>query len=220
MEFQQRDNETLAAYIHWFKVETKRFSFNSDTAAMHIINKSLWDTHNTAVKIYQKEPQTLLEAIRLAWCTVVQLWRVQQPYTGLPWQNPSIENTSPLQQVTFPTTLWPQPWRKYILLTTDSAMEDVLTSHNDTTNPIITEALATTKDMHPISHPTTTLFHAILWPTEALDNIHTGTHLTNITVTPLYHATFPIIVSLNVIPQTKTSQFKPLSPYSSKATDK
>ena len=65
MEIQQRDNETLAAYVHQFKTEAKRFSFNSDTTTICIFIKGLWDAHNTAVKIYEKDSQTLSEVIRL-----------------------------------------------------------------------------------------------------------------------------------------------------------
>ena len=65
MEIQQRDNETLAAYAHWFKTEVKRCSFNSDAAAIHIFIKGLWYAHKTAAKIYKKDPQTLLEVTML-----------------------------------------------------------------------------------------------------------------------------------------------------------
>ena len=41
MEIQQRENEMLAAYAHWFKTETKRYDFNSNTAAIHIFVKGL-----------------------------------------------------------------------------------------------------------------------------------------------------------------------------------
>ena len=34
-------------------------------------------------------------------------------------------------------------------LTTDTATEDTLTFHDHTTDPTVTEALATTEDMHP-----------------------------------------------------------------------
>ena len=63
MEIQQRDDKTLAAYVNWFKTEAKRCSFNSSTAAIHIFVKGFQDAHNTAVKIYEKDPKTLLEII-------------------------------------------------------------------------------------------------------------------------------------------------------------
>ena len=65
MEIQQRENETLAAYIHQFKTEVKRCDFNSDTTTICIFVQGLWDAHNIAAKIYEKEPQTLLEVIKL-----------------------------------------------------------------------------------------------------------------------------------------------------------
>ena len=34
MEIQQRDNKTLAAYVHQLKTEAKRCDFNSDTATI------------------------------------------------------------------------------------------------------------------------------------------------------------------------------------------
>ena len=46
--------------------------------------------------------------------------------------------------------------------TTGAAMEDVSTSHNYTTDPTMTIALATTKDIHPALHPTITAVCAIL----------------------------------------------------------
>ena len=64
MEIQQRDNETLAAYVHQFKTEAKRCDFNSNTAAICIF-KGLQNPHNIAAKIYEKGPQTLSEVIKL-----------------------------------------------------------------------------------------------------------------------------------------------------------
>ena len=57
MEIQQRDSETLAAFVHWFKTEAKRCDFNSDTVTIHIFVKGLWNVHNTAAKIYEKDPR-------------------------------------------------------------------------------------------------------------------------------------------------------------------
>ena len=65
METQQRDNETLAAYVHHFKMETKRSDFNSDTANIHIFVKGLWDAHNITAKVYEKDPQILSEVTKL-----------------------------------------------------------------------------------------------------------------------------------------------------------
>ena len=60
METQQRDSETLAVYVHCFKMEAK-----SATAAICIFIKGLWDAHNIAAKTYEKDPQTLFEVIKL-----------------------------------------------------------------------------------------------------------------------------------------------------------
>ena len=65
MEIQQMDNETLAACVHCFKMEAKRCDFNSDTGAICIFVKGLWDTHNIAAKVYEKDPRTLLEVTKL-----------------------------------------------------------------------------------------------------------------------------------------------------------
>ena len=65
MEIQQRDNEALAAYVHHFKTETQMCDFNCDTAAICILVKGLWNTHNIMAKIYENYFQTLLEVIKL-----------------------------------------------------------------------------------------------------------------------------------------------------------
>ena len=41
MEIQQKDNETLAAYIHHFMTAAKQCAFNNDTVAIHIFVKGL-----------------------------------------------------------------------------------------------------------------------------------------------------------------------------------
>ena len=77
--------------------------------------------------------------------------------------------------------------------------------HNHTTDPTMTEALATTKDIHHTPHPTTTAVCVILQLINALGGTHAGTHHISITITHLDHATFPTGVTLKVIPQTKTN---------------
>ena len=42
MEIQQKNNETLAAYIHHFKTEAKWCTFDIDTVKIHIFVKGLW----------------------------------------------------------------------------------------------------------------------------------------------------------------------------------
>ena len=65
MDIQQKDNETLAAYFHHFKTAAKSCAFDNDTAAIHIFVKGLGDAPTIASKIYEKEPQTLAEVIKL-----------------------------------------------------------------------------------------------------------------------------------------------------------
>ena len=65
MEIQQKENETLAAYIHNFKMEATRYDFNNYTAAIYIFVQGLRDAHNVAEKVYEKDPKTLSEVIKL-----------------------------------------------------------------------------------------------------------------------------------------------------------
>ena len=65
MEIQQKDNETFAAYIHHFKTAAKQCIFDNETAVICIYVKGLWDAHTTTAKMYEKDPQTLSEVIRL-----------------------------------------------------------------------------------------------------------------------------------------------------------
>ena len=41
MKIQQKDNETLAAYIHHFKTAAKQCAFDNDSVAIHIFDKGL-----------------------------------------------------------------------------------------------------------------------------------------------------------------------------------
>ena len=41
MEIQQKDNETLAAYIHCFKAAAKQCAFDNDTATVVFLLKAL-----------------------------------------------------------------------------------------------------------------------------------------------------------------------------------
>ena len=65
MEIQQQDNETVAVYIHHFKTVAKQCAFDNDTMAICIFVKGLQDAPTIATKIYEKDPQTLAEVIRL-----------------------------------------------------------------------------------------------------------------------------------------------------------
>ena len=54
MELQQKDNETLAAYVHCFKTVAWRCTFHIDTVAICIFVDGLWDAHTTAATIYER----------------------------------------------------------------------------------------------------------------------------------------------------------------------
>ena len=64
MEIQQKDNETLAAYIHHFKTAAKQCACDNDTAVIHIFVKDLGEAPAIKSKIYE-DLQTLAEVIRL-----------------------------------------------------------------------------------------------------------------------------------------------------------
>ena len=63
MEIQQKEKESLTAYIHHFKREAKRCNFTNSTATMRIFVKGLRNAHMLAAQIYKKAPQTLADAI-------------------------------------------------------------------------------------------------------------------------------------------------------------
>ena len=63
MEIQQKEKESLAVYIHYFKREAKRCNFTNNTVTIRIFVKGLKNTHSLATQIYEKGPQTLADAI-------------------------------------------------------------------------------------------------------------------------------------------------------------
>ena len=64
MDIQQTDKESLATYVHRFKREANRCKFDNDAATIRIFLKGLKNVHTIAMKVYEKGPQTLTEAIR------------------------------------------------------------------------------------------------------------------------------------------------------------
>ena len=64
MEIQQKEKESLAAYIHWFKREANRCNFNNNAAVIWIFIKGLRNAHTLATRVYEKGPQSLADAIR------------------------------------------------------------------------------------------------------------------------------------------------------------
>ena len=63
MEIQQKEKESLAAYIHCFKREAKRFNFTNSTTTIRIFVEGLRNVHMLATQVYEKGPQTLADAI-------------------------------------------------------------------------------------------------------------------------------------------------------------
>ena len=62
MDIQQKDKESLAAYIHRFKRDAKRCNFNN-AATIRIFVKGLKNAHTLAVCVYEKGPQTVADTI-------------------------------------------------------------------------------------------------------------------------------------------------------------
>ena len=63
MEIQQKEKESLTAYIHHFTREAKRCNFTDNTATIRIFIKGLRNAHMLATQFYEKGPQTLADAI-------------------------------------------------------------------------------------------------------------------------------------------------------------
>ena len=74
MEIQQKEMESLAAYIHHFKREAKRCNFTNSTATTRIFVKGLRNAQMLAAQVYEKGPQTLADTIS----EVEKLQAVQQ----------------------------------------------------------------------------------------------------------------------------------------------
>ena len=64
MEIQQKENKSLAAYSHCFKKEASKCKFNNDEATIRIFIKGLKNVHTLATRVYEKEPQSLADAIK------------------------------------------------------------------------------------------------------------------------------------------------------------
>ena len=63
MEIQQKEKESLTAYIHYFRREAKRCNSMNNATTIRIFVKRLKNAHNLAAHIYEKGPQTLTDAI-------------------------------------------------------------------------------------------------------------------------------------------------------------
>ena len=64
MNIQQKEKESLAAYVHHFKWEASRCKFDNDAATIRIFIKGLKNAHVIATKVYENGPQSLADAIR------------------------------------------------------------------------------------------------------------------------------------------------------------
>ena len=64
MEIQQKERESLAAYIHRFKREAHRWNCNNNAAMIWIFIKGLRNAHTLATQVYEKGPQILADTIR------------------------------------------------------------------------------------------------------------------------------------------------------------
>ena len=63
MEIQQKERESLTAYLHHLKREAKRCNFINATMTIRSFDKGLKNAHNLAACIYEKAPQTLTDAV-------------------------------------------------------------------------------------------------------------------------------------------------------------
>ena len=64
MEIQQKEKESLAAYIHCFRREASRCKFDNDEATIKIFIKRLRNAHTLATRVYEKGLQRLADAIK------------------------------------------------------------------------------------------------------------------------------------------------------------
>ena len=64
MEFQQKEKESLAAYVQWFKREASRCKVDNDATNIRIFIKGLKNAHTLATRVYEKGPQSLANAIK------------------------------------------------------------------------------------------------------------------------------------------------------------
>ena len=55
MDIQQKDKESLAAYIHRFKREAKRCNFTNNGATIRIFVKGIKNAHTLAAHVYEKD---------------------------------------------------------------------------------------------------------------------------------------------------------------------
>ena len=64
-KIQQKDSETLTAYIHRFKKEAKHCDFDSHPAKIRIFLKGLVNSRRIAPGVYKKGPTTIEDTISI-----------------------------------------------------------------------------------------------------------------------------------------------------------
>ena len=64
MEIQQKEKESLTAYIHHFKRYASRCKFNNDATTIRIFIKWLKNAHALGTRVYEKGPQSLADVIK------------------------------------------------------------------------------------------------------------------------------------------------------------
>ena len=64
MDIQQKEKESLAAYMHHFKREASRCKFDNDATTIRSFIKGLKNAHTLATRVYERGPQSLADAIR------------------------------------------------------------------------------------------------------------------------------------------------------------
>ena len=64
LDIQEKEKESLAAYIHHFKREASRCKFDNDATTIRNFIKGLKNAHTLATRVYEKGPQSVADAIR------------------------------------------------------------------------------------------------------------------------------------------------------------
>ena len=89
MEIQQKEKESLAAYIHCFKREASRCKFDNDATTIRIFIKWLKNACTLATRVYEKGPQSLTDAMR-----EVEKLQAAQQLTSTLLPSPSVNTMS------------------------------------------------------------------------------------------------------------------------------
>ena len=63
MDIQQQEKESLAAYVHRFKMKAKRCNLTNDATTIRIFIEGLKNAHSLATCIYEKGQQMLTDTI-------------------------------------------------------------------------------------------------------------------------------------------------------------